>query len=336
MTKNFATVSLAVLSLFAVSSANAADVFGSGSTKDGPIVSSGGGMVNWTGPYFGGHVGYGISSGELTKRSTEDFAATPSSCWTRGSWSSTNKPTTDPQNFPTLSNDFDLNISKDGVDNDTLTDVGVQLPAYGQNAVDPDPRVHDVNVGASVTNITAEECRDIREDIGLINAAGADNFPNITSGYDPAVDAHSVTTVTNHKTSDAGIIGGARVGYDRALGRFLIGAFGDYNFSEIEGLDSQWLVAGRAGIIVAPRTLLYGLVGYGQSNYDDADFSGVVAGAGIEFAVSSNFYLGLEYQHAFYGDENIVNTPNLKIDASREEDRILATAKFKLNGGFSD
>jgi len=275
----------------------AADING-GSTKDTMEFAERGSVVNWTGFYVGGQVGYGINTMNWSRTDnfpavTREVEAAASRCWAEFA-----------KGFEDIGNPWDPN----------------------------DERVHDaeIHAGASVTNVTSDECDQLR--------AMLPNDPSITSGYNAAVEAHTevvtpaATVKTSGKESDSGLLGGARVGYDQALGRIVVGVFGDYNWSAVEGLDGQWLAAARAGFIVAPRTLLYGLVGYGQSDYDGVDFKGITVGGGVEFAVSDNVFLGLEYQHAFYDTETLVNTPNLKIEADAEEDRIMGTLKIKLNG----
>lgn len=327
MTRILAT---SFFALVTATSAYAADPFDRGGSKD-PIVNhvASEPAVNWSGVYIGGGVGYGIAQHDLKSVQTQHFNATPSSCWARGSWTSTNTPTTDPQNFPTLSNDFDLNFFKDQQGHQ---DVDAQLPAYPQNATDPDDRVHTVNAGASVTDVTEDECKELRKDLDLIDANGKDIYPNIATGYDPAIAAHDVTTSQRLKTSDSGLVGNVRLGYDQAMGRFLLGAFAEYGFSGLDGKDGEWSIGGRAGLIVAPRTLLYGLVAYTQADWEDVDFSGVTAGAGIEFAAASNLFLGLEYTHFFGGEEDLVNTPSLKVSDKLSEDKVMGRVTLKLNG----
>jgi len=181
--------------------------------------------------------------------------------------------------------------------------------------------------------------------------------------------------------SDGGI-GGGRIGFDYARGRVLFGLFAEYNVSSMEGesallpglpggmtfgleKDDEWSVGGRIGYIVAPRTLAYVMAAYTQTDYnltgfdaaslagfdvkDSATFDGVTVGAGVEFALTGNVFLGMEYAHTFYGEETLldiskkngIDTPNTKFGRNGfrvlddlDEDKIMATLKIKLNGGL--
>lgn len=106
-----------------------------------------------------------------------------------------------------------------------------------------------------------------------------------------------------------GFAGGLKVGYDLALGRFLVGAFGEYNWSDINiadalSVDNDWTIGARAGVIVAPKTMVYGLVGWSQAELSagtsSETYDGVKAGGGVEFAIASNLFANLEVSHTWY------------------------------------
>lgn len=61
--------------------------------------------------------------------------------------------------------------------------------------------------------------------------------------------------------------------------------------------DQPITVAARAGYLVAPSTLIYGLAGYSKSI--DTDFAGPVLGLGMEAPVLGSLRLGLEYSAQF-------------------------------------
>lgn len=169
--------------------------------------------------------------------------------------------------------------------------------------------------------------------------------------------------------NSSGFIGGGRVGYDVARGRFLGGLYGEYNFASMEttaniagvgafGIqkEDEWSIGARVGYIVAPRTLAYILAGYTQTEYSvsgldnpavaatfdkrsgGATFSGISVGGGIEFALTQNVFFGLEYQHTFYGEEKLLDlyntAANVGISANDDldEDKVMGTLKIKLNG----
>ena len=93
------------------------------------------------------------------------------------------------------------------------------------------------------------------------------------------IDAHG-------SDGDWSAFGTAQIGYDRLLGgRFLIGAFADYDFLRDAELtfsnkrhnrslvgsvekDGMWTVGGRLGFLATPRVLLYGLAGYSQMSLE--------------------------------------------------------------------
>lgn len=126
--------------------------------------------------------------------------------------------------------------------------------------------------------------------------------------------------------------------------------------------DDEWSVGGRIGYIAAPRTLVYALAAYSQTKYNvtgfdgievpeggyfnkGATFDGVTVGGGVEIALTGNVFLGLEYAHTFYGEETLLDAGYTYEDGAREggrvvddldEDKVLATLKFKLNGGLLD
>lgn len=181
-----------------------------------------------------------------------------------------------------------------------------------------------------------------------------------------------------------GFIGGGRVGFDVARGRFLFGLFGEYNWSNVktefsnlslkgDGNDlkdndggyslekeNEWSVGARAGVIAAPRTLVYVLAAYTQSEYNlsglttsDASegwsgkktLQGVSVGAGVEYALTGNVFLGLEGVYTAYGDEKWHDGRNPEgegrhADIETDELRVMGTLKIKLNSdigrGFID
>lgn len=149
-----------------------------------------------------------------------------------------------------------------------------------------------------------------------------------------------------------GAIGGARVGFDLARGRYLFGVFGDYNWSNAETTlqlggtetalfekDNEWTLGVRAGYLLAPRTLIYGLVGYTESGFDigttNFDTKGVTAGGGVEVALGAGFAVGLEATHTWYDDVTLASLGGgFSLEDELDETRIMATLKLKLNGGL--
>lgn len=195
------------------------------------------------------------------------------------------------------------------------------------------------------------------EQVHVVNWTGAyvgGQIGIVNAGHDISLEGPGGTLLELDGLAASGIIGGGRVGFDLARGRFLVGAFADYNFSdattELNVLgtnllsvekDDEWTIGLRAGMIVAPRTLLYGLVGYTETTYAfkalgggvDVDYSGVTAGAGIEFALANGVFLGIEGQHTWYGDETVLPLGGgFHIDDALNETRVMGTLKVKLSG----
>ena len=170
-----------------------------------------------------------------------------------------------------------------------------------------------------------------------------------------------------------GFVGGGQIGLDKQMGRWVFGLFGTYDWTNMETTLSlsdalignggaefsleknyEWSAGARAGVLVNPRTLLYALAAYTETEYElngpgvgaveglktTNTFSGISAGGGIEFAVTNNIFAGLEYTHLFGGEETWFNTYNagenhgLKVVDDLDEDKIMGTLKIKLNSGI--
>ncbi len=159
-----------------------------------------------------------------------------------------------------------------------------------------------------------------------------------------------------------GAFGGVTIGADWQRGHWVFGAFGDFNFTNADttagiSIDGRrlmnakieegnsWLIAGRIGYLVSERALLYGLIGYERKDMDysasigsdawakSATFSGLVIGAGGEYALTQNVFFGLEYQHFFGSTEtSAVDDPDgTKVTDTVDSDQVMAKLKFKFN-----
>lgn len=120
------------------------------------------------------------------------------------------------------------------------------------------------------------------------------------------------------------------VGFDLARGNFVIGAFGEYSYITADEADevSDWSAGLRAGVVVAPRTLVYASIAYAQLGIDDVDVDGIRAGAGVEFAITSNVFADLKADYTWFDLEEM----NSYADAGGL--RVLAGIKFKLNSSL--
>ena len=146
----------------------------------------------------------------------------------------------------------------------------------------------------------------------------------------------AATLTSSHAYSDdwgaQGFIGTVQLGADyRFAGtRFVIGAFGDYDFGTYSGssdfsghfeagstqwtLRDQWMIGGRLGVLASPDTLIYGLAGYSQASqkielagdsdpFPDGEMSksvttgGWTVGGGLETRLAGNWFLKGEYRY---------------------------------------
>lgn len=296
----------AAIGALMVGQAGAADVY-KGGLKDGdvgPMEFAEGGIVNWSGFYIGGAVGYGKAQ----------------------------------------------------------HDVEVRQYGGGRAEIPGTPEIPAVPASCSIgeVNKDGDGCKN-KDAVFTKGKAGIAAIPAI-----PAVDAIQFGAVGLDGIGGDGFIGGGRLGYDFAIGRFLVGVFGEYNFSNVESnldmsffgtgasysleKDNEWTVGVRAGAVIAPRTLAYALIGYTESDFSlngpgiaatatfdpERTLSGVTFGGGVEYALSGNIFLGLEGQYTLYDKETWFDGRDAVgngtvIDAETDELKVLGTMKIKLN-----
>ncbi len=303
-------IAMALGAALVASPAMASDIFGNGSTKDAPAGVSTSSPVTWTGLYIGGGIGYGNANHNLT---VQDYF-------------------------------------KDYCDGRGDTTVGFE------GGDDVEDTLANLNKGkASTEDYFRTSCETYKKTEG--------NPPVAKPTGDVTIPGDSRNIAELDGLNSHGIVGDARIGFDIARGRFLFGIFGSYGLNAMEtdgsiaGVGSfslekgdEWSIGGRAGIIAGNRTLLYILAAYTATEYDlsvrggngfsydkTTDFDGVTVGGGIEYALTSNVFLGLEYQHTFYGDEKILDiydaksNQGLRVIDDLDEDKVMATLKIKLN-----
>jgi outer membrane immunogenic protein len=162
-------------------------------------------------------------------------------------------------------------------------------------------------------------------------------------------DTGSSDTVTNGGRGWFGTVqGGCDYQFAGPYGNWVIGAFGDYDFSNIHGevgnftntvpggtekLSSTWAVGGRLGYLVFPKLLAYMSGGYTEARFDDinltisgapylipaATYHGWFMGSGYEYSLD-NFMPGLfwktEYRFADYTarDNGIIDVAGVSND----------------------
>lgn len=130
--------------------------------------------------------------------------------------------------------------------------------------------------------------------------------------------------------SGDGAIGGIHGGYDFQRSIVVFGPYASVNWSNAElktpdstvekGLD--WSIGGRAGVLVSPRILAYGKVGFTQTEYKGSGktetMNGVEFGPGVEFNVAPGLFVGGEYLRREVREGDV------------HEDIGLATVKYKI------
>lgn len=325
----YTSVSAAVLAISFAAPALAADVYNPGSSKDAPV-SFDAPKVSWSGLYIGGAIGYGNANHDLTVNDYfKDFCS--------------NETT-----------DTDFDPFDDGDREDTLENIGKNLADSGY----PDW----LKLAKSRTDCATRNGHV--PPTGDANISG--DYPVSTDTGDASVAGDSREVGSLDGLNSTGIVGDIRLGYDQQVNRFIIGIFGSYGLSsmEAEGTNTlfgdsftlergdDWSIGARAGVLVNDRTLLYILAAYTQTEYDlsftqgdetsskTTTFDGVTVGGGVEFALASNVFLGIEGTHTFYGSETIFDTYDsaTNVGQSVEDDlgetKIMGTLKLKLNTGL--
>lgn len=318
----------AALSAMVATGALASDLNG-GSLKD-----SGGNfanpVVNWTGLYIGGSIGYGNAKHDLSLHDYfKDFCADKIMAA---------RPDFDP---------FNRRKRKHTVENHNNDHLG------SGDANDPTDEYFR----------TSCEARTGRADGGDV-----DTLPDNTVTDDVTIPGDSREIGNLNGVNSAGLVGDGRIGFDVQRGRFVFGVFGAYGFNDMEadgkgalsGLGDfslekgqEWSAGARAGILVNPRTLAYIMAAYTQTDYDltihgeggsshETTFDGVTVGGGVEFAVTNNVFLGIEGSHTFYGKETIFDeydaerNEGTRLDDKLGETKVMGTLKIKLNSGLGN
>lgn len=147
------------------------------------------------------------------------------------------------------------------------------------------------------------------------------------------------------------VVGGF-VDYDwsRQKSSVSIGAFGVNFTATMPSLDQAWTIGGRAGVLVSPDVLLYGLAGYTETKLDNWGFNftqpgrpdfavqeakltsrGYTVGFGAEYRLANNLSLRGEYRYVGLGSMTTVDAVNGAVwttDLSEHIVRISAAYRF--------
>ena len=207
---------------------------------------------------------------------------------------------------------------------------------------------------AAFDGISGSTCETLARD--------SQGWGNFEAGSHYTVPGESRQLANIDGLNSHGLVGGFDIGADQQLGDWVIGVFGRYTLSGMETNGSalpdaylniekgdEWTIAARLGHLVGPRTLLYGLVGYSQTDYDftltkggeteteNVSFSGLTVGGGLEYAMSQRVSLGIEGTHTFYGEETVFDeydsdlNHGINLEDNLSETKILGTLRIKLN-----
>lgn len=106
----------------------------------------------------------------------------------------------------------------------------------------------------------------------------------------------------------------AGVGWDAQVGNVVLGVMADVTASNLNDTEWQWFVGARGGVLLAPKTLVYGLVGYtetidGRLAFKSIettrfkDIAGLTYGGGLEHIFAQGWSLKAEYRYVQFGDE---------------------------------
>lgn len=185
------------------------------------------------------------------------------------------------------------------------------------------------------------------------------------AGYDHirSGSTEDVDDTRDLKQSIDGVTYGGVIGYDFPAGDTLrIGAEASYsgstagsdfdndkplvfNLGNVKA-DREIYVGGRVGVVTGPSTMLYAKAGYTNQRFSVTGTNGTVdlsqkldtdgwrVGAGAEFAVGRNAYIGAEYRYSNYGEGEVDfdgNTPDSsRFNLDNDRHQIVATAGLRF------
>lgn len=191
-----------------------------------------------------------------------------------------------------------------------------------------------------------------------VRVGGEAGYDHIRSGSTEDIDDSR-----DLKQSIDGVTYGAVVGYDFPAGDALrIGAEASYsgstasrdfdndrptvfNLGNVQA-DREIYAGGRIGFVTSPTTMIYAKGGYTNQRFSISGSNGTLllgqrydtdgwrAGAGAEFAVGRNAYIGAEYRYSKYSEGEVDfdgTTPDgsrFNLDTDRHQ--VVATAGFRF------
>jgi outer membrane immunogenic protein len=176
---------------------------------------------------------------------------------------------------------------------------------------------------------------------------------------------------SNVTNGGRGFFGTAGGGCDVQFGSWVVGAFGDYDFTDLKGdvvipnsnavgrekQDSAWAVGGRLGYTLTPTILTYVNGGYTQARFDGTNFvsqstgaplnaqigattySGWFVGSGFEYSLGwmPGLFWKTEYRFAQYDRESlaILNLGGAPTGTNLESEKTIQTIRSELVWRFS-
>ena len=180
-------------------------------------------------------------------------------------------------------------------------------------------------------------------------------------GYDKLVPGSGPNSSISSDRKADGLTYGGDLGYDVDLGGFVLGAEGEVTGSTANVSNSpasagalgygrvkqgrDLYIGARAGVKVAPMTLLYAKGGYTNGRLDLTANNGTVTtdnhynldgyrvGAGVEQKIGRNTYAKIEYRYSNYGNARLeyangANTNNFSVDTDRHQ--VVAGVGFRF------
>lgn len=180
-------------------------------------------------------------------------------------------------------------------------------------------------------------------------------WAGVTGGYDVSSAGSSIDddSTEDNDQSIEGVAYGVQAGYDFDLGGAIVGVEAEYADStaktefedgDFEGFGFGSVAAGRdlyvgarIGTMLSPNAMIYAKAGYTNAKYEvlandgtteftqDIDTDGYRLGAGVEYGLSSNAFVKLEYRYSNYSDAEIdfegdaPDTESFGIDTDRHQ-----------------
>ncbi len=186
----------------------------------------------------------------------------------------------------------------------------------------------------------------------------------IIAGYDSSTAGSSIdddASIDNDQSIEGVVYGGA-LGYDFNAGGVVLGVEGEYTGStaDVEFNDGDFegfglgnvetgrdlYVGARVGVLAQPDLLVYAKGGYTNAKYNirsasgtrnldqDIDTDGYRVGAGVEYAMTEQSFVKLEYRYSNYSNAEIdfqgdaPDTANFDIDTDRHQ--VVAGVGFRF------